>query len=86
MLSGFIVGLNSFCAVAGIFLLRRRNSNHNFYKMWGYPLTPAIYLLLMGWSLFYVTILRPEEALFGFALVFLGFLVYFLLNSKDPET
>ena len=85
MLSGFIVGLNSFCAVAGIFVLRRRNAGHNFYKMWGYPLTPAIYLLLMGWSLFYVTILRPEEALFGFALVLLGFLAYFLLNSKDSE-
>lgn len=86
MLSGFVVGLNSFFAVAGIFVLRRRNSGINFYKMWGYPLTPAIYLILMGWSLFYVTILRPEEALFGFSLVFLGFLVYFLLNSKDSET
>ena len=32
MLSGFIVGLNSFCAVAGIFILRRRNPGHNFYK------------------------------------------------------
>ena len=91
MLSSFQDRLGAFSvgsillAVAGVFVLRRRKSEHNFYKMWGYPFTPAIYLLLMGWSLSYVTILRPEEALFGSALVLLGFLVYFLLNSKDSE-
>jgi len=94
--SGFVMGVNTFFAVAGVFLLRRRlaaseledteKSSHRTsyrtsYRTWGYPVTPLIYLGLMAWTLIYILINRPEEGWAGLGMIVAGGLLY-LLSEK----
>ncbi len=90
--SGFVMGVNTFFAVAGVFLLRRRlaaseledtekSSYRTSYRTWGYPVTPLIYLGLMAWTLIYILINRPEEGWAGLGMIVAGGLLY-LLSEK----
>lgn len=73
----------------GVFILRRRLPDvHRPYKVWGYPVVPAIFILFCI-SLFFNTIItRPREAAIGMILIFSGIPVYYFLkwkNSKNKE-
>ena len=58
--SGFALALNNFFAVLGIFVLRYRQPElPRPYKTWLFPLPPILFLLLIGWTLFYLLIHRP---------------------------
>lgn len=77
--AGFTLALNSFVTVLGVFVLRRRQPDlPRPYRTFGYPATPLVYLLLMGWTLGYVTYSRPAEALFGVGIIGSGVCFYFL--------
>jgi APA family basic amino acid/polyamine antiporter len=67
----------------GVFILRRRMPDaYRPYKVWGYPVVPAIFILFCI-GLFVNTILtRPREAAIGIALILLGIPVYFILKRK----
>jgi basic amino acid/polyamine antiporter, APA family len=67
----------------GVFILRRRMPDaHRPYKVWGYPVVPAIFVLFCV-GLFCNTILtRPREAAIGLILILAGIPVYFLLRKK----
>lgn len=67
----------------GVFILRRRMPDaHRPYKVWGYPVVPAIFVLFCV-GLFCNTILtRPREAAIGLILILIGIPVYFLLRKK----
>lgn len=81
--AGFTVALNSFVTVIGVFVLRIREPLLSRpYKVSFYPLTPLIYLSLTGWTLLYVLIDRPTEALFAIGLIAAG-LVAFLLSRHQ---
>jgi len=80
--AGFTLGLNTFLAVLGVFIERIRKPNlERPYKTWGYPLTPLIFLLLTGWTLIYLLIKEPKEALLGLGLILIGIIFYSLSNS-----
>jgi basic amino acid/polyamine antiporter, APA family len=68
----------------GVFILRRRMPDaYRPYKVWGYPVVPAIFILFCI-GLFFNTILtRPREAAIGLALIFLGIPVYFILKRLN---
>jgi APA family basic amino acid/polyamine antiporter len=74
--SGFVMGLNTFFAVAGVFVLRFRNQGAEGYRTWGYPVTPLIFLGLMAWTLIYILINRPEEGIAGLVIVSVGAVLY----------
>ncbi len=77
--AGFTLALNSFATVLGVFVLRRRQAAlPRPYRTFAYPLTPLIYLSLTGWTLAYVLIDKPTEALLGLALIASGLAVYYL--------
>jgi APA family basic amino acid/polyamine antiporter len=77
--AGFTLGLNSFLAVAGVFVLRWRKPDlPRPYRTFAYPLPPLIYLSLTGWTLAYLLLQRPAEAGFGLAVVASGALFYFV--------
>ena len=81
--AGFTLALNSFVTVAGVFWLRWTQPElPRPYRTFAYPVTPLIYLLLMGWTLAFVLISRPTEALFGLALIISG-IVFFALASRE---
>lgn len=82
--SGFTMGLNTFLAVLGLFILRiRKPELARPYKTWGYPITPIIFLSLTGWTLVYLLIDKPNESLLGLLTVAVGVLVYFLTEKMS---
>ncbi|WP_419160924.1 APC family permease [Candidatus Palauibacter sp.] len=86
--SGFTMGLNTLLATAGVFVLRRRGppvpaSETPPYRTWGYPVTPAIFLAVTGWTLAYILIDRPLEAGLGLGLIAVGFAIYAVTRARD---
>ena len=79
--SGFVMGINTLFAVAGIFFLRYRQTvpaAAGAYRCWGYPVTPLIFLGLTAWTLVYILVTRPEEGMAGLGIIALGAVVYWL--------
>ncbi len=77
--AGFTLGLSSFATVLGVYVLRRRQPElARPYRTVGYPLTPLVYLAISGWTLYFVTLNKPTEALAGLGIVASGLLFYFL--------
>ena len=77
--AGFVLGINTLFAVAGIFVLRyRRIGEQSLYRTFAYPLTPIVYLSITLWTLTYILINRPLEGLVGLALISAGVLMYFI--------
>jgi APA family basic amino acid/polyamine antiporter len=71
----------------GVFILRRRMPNvHRPYKVWGYPVVPAIFILFCIGLFFNTIITRPREAAIGMILIFSGIPVYFFLKRKFKST
>jgi APA family basic amino acid/polyamine antiporter len=71
----------------GVFILRRRMPDaHRPYKVWGYPVVPAIFVLFCITLFFNTIITRPREALIGLALILAGIPVYFLLRRRFSKT
>jgi basic amino acid/polyamine antiporter, APA family len=72
----------------GVFILRRRMPDaHRPYKVWGYPVIPAIFILFCIGLFFNTIITRPREAAIGMILILSGIPVYLLLKrkySKNP--
>jgi APA family basic amino acid/polyamine antiporter len=67
----------------GVFILRRRMPDiHRPYKVWGYPVVPAIFVLFCVGLFFNTIVTRPREAAIGLILIFSGIPVYFLLKRK----
>jgi APA family basic amino acid/polyamine antiporter len=65
--------------VLGVFVLRIRQPRRaRPYKVWGYPFTPAVFLLLNLWTLVYVFLDRPVESMIGIGIMCLGLFFYFL--------
>jgi APA family basic amino acid/polyamine antiporter len=48
------------------------------YKTFLYPLPPLIFLGLTGWTLGFVTLNRPVEALFGLGIIASGLFFYWV--------
>jgi APA family basic amino acid/polyamine antiporter len=71
----------------GVFILRRRMPDvHRPYKVWGYPVVPAIFILFCIGLFFNTIITRPREAAIGLILIFAGIPVYFLIKKKFGST
>jgi APA family basic amino acid/polyamine antiporter len=67
----------------GVFILRRRMPEaFRPYKVWGYPVVPAIFILFCIGLFFNTIITRPREATIGLVLIFSGIPVYFFLKRK----
>jgi basic amino acid/polyamine antiporter, APA family len=67
----------------GVFILRRRMPNAaRPYKVWGYPVVPAIYILFCIGLVFNTIITRPREAAIGLTLILSGIPVYMFLQIK----
>ncbi len=76
--SGFALAFSNLFTVAGIFVLRWKQPNlKRPYRTWLYPLPPLIYLGVTSWTLFYILINRPYEALMSIAIMLTGVVFYF---------
>ena len=76
---GFTLTLFTTLTVLGLFILRIKQPNlPRPFKTWGYPVTPAIFLLLNLWILWFVINDKPKESLAGLAIVIVGLVIYFI--------
>ena len=73
----FTITLCSFLTVLGVFVLRvREPSLPRPVKAWGYPLTPLVYLFVIGWMLVHILQRHPSESAWGFATLLAGLIVF----------
>jgi basic amino acid/polyamine antiporter, APA family len=81
---GFLLSFFAWMTVLGVFVLRvKRPDAKRPFKTWGFPVTPAIFLLLNGWMLCYLVIERPLPSLGGLITVACGLLFYRLFAAKQ---
>ncbi len=84
--AGFTLALNSFATVLGVFVLRWRQPDlPRPYRTFAYPLTPLVYLALTGWTLIFVLLNKPQEGLFGLAIIGAGVVFYFVTAARNPD-
>jgi APA family basic amino acid/polyamine antiporter len=72
--------------VAGLFVLRKKQPDaERPYKAWGYPVTPAIYLLGATFFIIYIFVGDPKDSLIGICLVLLGLPAYALFRRGNVD-
>jgi APA family basic amino acid/polyamine antiporter len=72
-------------AVLGLFVLRRTApALPRPYRVWGYPFTPAVYLLILLWYLGTLLATRLPEMLIGVAIVAAGIPFYLHWRRQAP--
>jgi len=75
----FFYGATAF----GVFVMRRREPNaERPYKVWGYPVVPALFVLFCAALIVITCINHPREAGIGTALMLTGVPMYFFWNRK----
>lgn len=85
----FSLTLCSTLTVLGVFVLRwRQPALPRPYRVWGYPVTPAIFLAISVWMLVHMLSQTSTRipSLWGLATMALGLVVYFLSAKKTPAT
>ena len=79
----FAIWLFYAITVAGLFVLRRKFPDLDRpYRMWGYPVTPALFVLVAGWFVVNTAIERPLPSLTALGLIALGFPAYWFWASR----
>lgn len=85
---GFTLSIFASLTVAGVYVMRIRHPElPRPYKTPGYPVTPAIFLIITGWMVVYVIKDNYRVALVGLATVLVGVIVYFIaaqFNKNKP--
>lgn len=82
--AGFVLSLFTFLTVLGLFVLRVRQPDlPRPYRAWGYPITPLLFLVLNGWTLWFIVHDKPTESLYGLLTVGVGLIVYFLSQRRQ---
>ena len=83
----FALTLCTTLAVAGVFVLRwRRPDLPRPYKVWGYPVTPLIFLTIEGWMMSNLLTNASTRipSLLGLGTALLGLVIYFLSPKTAP--
>lgn len=72
---------------SSIFVFRRRYPDaERPYRAWGYPVVPAVFLLVSGWLLINTMMTAPTQSFIGIGLILLGLPVYFYLNRNQGNS
>jgi APA family basic amino acid/polyamine antiporter len=75
----FTLSVFTFLTVLGIFIMRFRDPKaERSFKVWGYPITPIIFLLISVWLLYFGFTTAPLESLAGLGTGVLGLVFYFI--------
>ena len=69
---------------ASLFFLRRRDDYRPAYRVWGFPVLPAIFVLSSAAIVMHQIVAEPTESLTGLALVAAGIPVYWIWTRRKP--
>ncbi len=77
-----------FCLVgAAVFVLRKKYPTmERPYRVWGYPLTPLIFIAVNGWIFVNMLIKKPRASLIGLAIVLAGLPAYFFWKRRETKS
>ena len=79
----FAVLLFYILTIAGVFVLRRKRPDApRPYKAFGYPVLPALYIVLAGVIEVLLLLYKPKYTWPGLAIVLLGLPVYFVWRRR----
>jgi APA family basic amino acid/polyamine antiporter len=63
--------------IVGLFVLRVRQADlHRPYRVWGYPIVPALYVLVSAFFLVYIPVADPRNSGMGLIITALGLPAY----------
>ena len=80
----FAIWLSYGFMVAGVIVLRiKRPDLDRPYRMWGYPVTPVVFLLITAWFLGNMIVSRPVPSLAGLALILTGVPIYLFWERRQ---
>lgn len=81
---GFTLSLFSGLTVLGVFVLRAKEPDlARPYRAWGYPFTPALFIILSLWMAGHILWQQPLVGLAGLGTIILGSVLYFaVLNGR----
>lgn len=83
----FVVVIFYVLTIIGIFILRKKQPDlPRPYKAFGYPLLPAIYILMGITFCTLLIIYKPEFTWPGFIIALLGIPIYFIAMSRNKST
>jgi APA family basic amino acid/polyamine antiporter len=83
MYIGFTLSASAALTVAGVFFHRRQQASAQVqYRAWGYPVTPAAFVVFACWMIVHSVSERPTEALLGAATIALGLLMYLRVSRR----
>ena len=83
--SSFILILFAALAVSGVFVLRaKRPELERPYRTWGYPVVPALFVLVSGALLWAALKIRPNESVYGLLTVAAG-IPFFLFWKRSSS-
>ncbi|MGI9067858.1 MAG: APC family permease [Pyrinomonadaceae bacterium] len=80
----FVVVIFIAMTVAALFILRRKQAKNSGYLTPGYPVTPVIFLLLVGLLLLLLGSNNPKQSFLGVTVVTLGIPVYYFFFRREP--
>jgi len=80
---GFTLNVFTTLAVAGVFFSRRRYGKPKTYGTVGYPIAPAIFVLINIWILTYGLLYKPLESFTGIGITLAGAVFYFLVTKRE---
>jgi APA family basic amino acid/polyamine antiporter len=83
----FALWLSYGLMVAGVILLRRKRPDlPRPYRMWGYPVTPILFLAITAWFLMNMLRTRPVPSLASLVLIATGVPVYFVWTRRRTRS
>lgn len=80
---GFTLSLFASLAVGGIFILRSKSRvAPASYQTWGYPILPALFILVMAWMMGHTLFTKPIASLTGIGTMAVGAVIYYAVKAK----
>jgi APA family basic amino acid/polyamine antiporter len=83
--TGFAVVLFAGAAVAGVFVFRRRDAAWDGYRVWRYPIVPAIFVLASALMLQATIRRQPIPSLAGVGLIAAGLPIYWMSRRTTRQ-
>ena len=81
--TGIILIMTTSITVCSLIYLRLKEPDlKRPYKVWGYPFTPFIFIILNTWILVYTVYLKPTESIIGICLMIFSLGLFFVLKRE----
>ncbi len=85
----FSLTISSFLTVLGVIVLRfTQPALPRPYRVWGYPLTPLVFLAVSLFMMINLALQRPAQSLAGMAMMLTGLVIYALshqISERSPR-